>query len=34
MEWLETHPEAKNNEKLSFLKTLNKEMNPVVELVE
>jgi hypothetical protein len=34
MEWLEKHPEAKNNEKLSFLKELNDEMNPVVILVE
>ena len=34
MEWLETHPEAKNNDKLTFLKTLNEEMNPVVVLVE
>jgi len=34
MEWLEKHPEAKNNEKLAFLKTLDEEMNPVVVLIE
>ena len=34
MEWLEEHPEAKNNDKLSFLKDLDDEMNPVVVLVE
>jgi hypothetical protein len=34
MEWLEKHPEAKNNAKLSFLKNLNAEDNPVVILIE
>jgi hypothetical protein len=34
MDWLEKHPEAANNEKLSFLKGLDEEMNPVVILVE
>ena len=34
MEWLEKHPEAKNNEKLSFLKDLDEEANPIVILVE
>ena len=34
MEWMEEHPEAKNNEKLTFLKGLDGEMNPVVILIE
>ncbi|MDR1114954.1 MAG: DUF4934 domain-containing protein [Tannerella sp.] len=34
MEWLEKHPEAKNNKSLSFLKELDEEMNPVVILIE
>jgi hypothetical protein len=34
MEWLEKHSEAKNNEKLSFLKNLDEEMNPVIVLIE
>ena len=34
IEWLEKHPEAKNNDKLSFLKNLDEEMNPVIILVE
>jgi hypothetical protein len=34
MKWLEEHPEAKNNENLTFLKTLDEEMNPVVILIE
>ena len=34
MECLEKHSEAKNNEKLSFLKNLDKEMNPVIVLIE
>ena len=34
MDWLEEHPEAKNNEKLSFLKGLDAEMNPVIILIE
>jgi hypothetical protein len=34
IEWLEEHPEAKNNENLPFLKTLNEEMNPVIILIE
>jgi hypothetical protein len=34
IEWLEKHPEAKNNDKLSFLKNLDEEMNPVVILIE
>ena len=34
MEWIEEHPEAKNNEKLSFLKDFNDDMNPVIVLVE
>ena len=33
-EWAEKHPETKNNEKLSFLKDLNDDMNPVIVLVE
>ena len=34
MEWLEEHPEALANEKLSFLKELDEYSNPVVILVE
>ena len=34
MEWLEKHPEAKDNDKLGFLKELNEDMNPVVILIE
>jgi len=34
LEWLENHPEVLNNEKLSFLKELNEDMNPIVILVE
>ena len=34
MEWMEGHPEAKNNEKLAFLKEIDAEMNPVVILIE
>jgi hypothetical protein len=34
LEWLEKHPEAKNNEKLSFLKDLDEEMNPIVILID
>ena len=34
MEWLEKHPEALNNEKLSFLKGLDEEINPIVILIE
>ena len=34
MEWVEEHPEAKNNTKLSFLKNFNDDMNPVIVLVE
>ena len=34
MDWIEEHPEAKNNDKLSFLKELNEDMNPVILLVE
>ena len=34
MDWLEKHPEAKNNEKLSFLKKLDEEDNPIVILIE
>ena len=33
-EWLETNPEALNNEKLSFLKELDEESNPIVILIE
>jgi hypothetical protein len=33
-EWLEKHPEAADNENLSFLQTLDEEMNPIVMLVE
>ena len=34
MEWLEKHPEVKKNEKLSFLKELDEEANPIVILIE
>ena len=34
LEWLEKHPEAMRNEKLSFLKELDEDMNPIVILVE
>ena len=34
MEWLEKHPEAKNNTNLSFLKDLDEEDNPIVILIE
>lgn len=34
MDWLEKHPEAKKNKKLSFLENLNEDMNPVVILIE
>ena len=34
MEWLEKHPEAKDNEDLAFLKQLDEEGNPVVILIE
>ena len=34
MEWLEKHPEEQNNEKLSFIKGLNEDMNPIVILIE
>jgi uncharacterized lipoprotein NlpE involved in copper resistance len=34
MEWKEKHPEALNNDKLSFLKTLDEDMNPIVIIVE
>lgn len=34
LEWLEEHPEAKANNKLTFLKHLNEEMNPIVVLLE
>ena len=34
MEWVEEHPEAKNNEQLAFLKNLDEEMNPVIILIE
>ncbi|MDR0698892.1 MAG: DUF4934 domain-containing protein [Tannerella sp.] len=34
MEWLEKHPEAKDNKNLSFLKDLDEEMNPIVILIE
>ena len=34
MEWLEEHPESLNNEKLSFLKELDEDMNPMVILIE
>lgn len=34
MEWLEKHPEAMKNEKLSFLKNLDEEMNPIIILIK
>ena len=34
MDWLEKHPEAKNNKNLSFLKDLDEEANPIVILGE
>ena len=34
MEWLEKHPEAKNNKNFSFLKNLDEDMNPIVILIE
>ena len=34
LEWLENHPEVLNNEKLSFLKEIDEDMNPIVILVE
>ena len=34
LEWLEEHPEARNNEKLPFLKNLDEDSNPIVILVE
>jgi hypothetical protein len=34
LEWLEKHPEANQNENLSFLKALDEEMNPIVMLIE
>ncbi len=34
IEWLEEHPEAKENKKLTFLKDVNDDMNPVIVLVE
>jgi len=34
VEWIEKKPEAQNNEKLSFLKKLDVEMNPIVILIE
>ena len=34
LDWLDEHPEAKNNEALSFLKNLEEDMNPVVVLIE
>ncbi|GEM_PF-162407 len=34
MDWLEKHPEVKNNKNLSFLKNLDEEMNPIVILIE
>lgn len=34
MEWLDEHPEAGNNKKLTFLKNMNEDMNPVIILVE
>ena len=32
-EWLEKHPEAKNNDKLTFLKNYEYDMNPIIMLV-
>ena len=34
MEWLEKHPDERNNEKLSFIRELNEDMNPIVILIE
>ena len=34
MEWFEKHPEALNNENLSFLEKFDEEMNPIVILLE
>ena len=34
LDWLEKHPEAKNNKNLSFLKDLDEEANPIVILIE
>jgi hypothetical protein len=34
MDWLEKHPEMKNNKNLSFLKDLDEEQNPIVILIE
>ena len=34
MEWVKENPEAKNNDKLSFLKDFDDEMNPVIILIE
>ena len=33
-EWMKKNPEAINNKKLSFLKELNEDMNPIVILIE
>jgi len=34
MEWLEKHPEERNNEKLPLITALNEDMNPIVILIE
>ena len=34
MDWMRVYPEAVNNEKLSFLKGFNSDMNPIVILIE
>jgi len=34
MEWIEEHPETKNNSELTFLKNFNDDMNPVIILIE
>ena len=34
IEWIEKHPEFKNNAKLTFLQNFNDDMNPVIVLVE
>jgi hypothetical protein len=34
MEWIEEHPEAKENKNLTFLKRFDEDMNPVIVLVE
>ena len=34
IEWLENHPDSKNNDKLSFLKDFDEDQNPVIILVE